>query len=203
MILADKLLPFGNQKLVFIELARLLFPGFVAGILLAAIIAASMSTADSQLLVASSSFTSDIYKPLIRKNASEKELLWVGRIVVAIVAVIAFFIANDGGTGAQAIMNMVENAWGLFGAAFGPVILLSLFWKRFTYKGAVAGIIAGAIADIGWLIYLSKSTGIYEILPGFIACAIVAVVVSLIDKKPSQEVLAIYDKATEKTFGEE
>ena len=202
MMLAEQLLPSGSQKLVFIQLARILFPGFIAGILLAAIIAASMSTADSQLLVASSSFTSDIYKPLIRKNASDKELLWVGRIVVVIVAVIAFFIANNGGSGAQAIMSMVENAWGLFGAAFGPVILLSLFWKRFTYKGAVAGIVAGAIVDIGWLMYLS-STGIYEILPGFIACAIVAVVVSLIDKKPSQEVLAIYDKATSKDFGEQ
>ena len=202
MMLAEQLLPSGSQKLVFIQLARILFPGFIAGILLAAIIAASMSTADSQLLVASSSFTSDIYKPLIRKNASDKELLWVGRIVVVIVAVIAFFIANNGGSGAQAIMSMVENAWGLFGAAFGPVILLSLFWKRFTYKGAVAGIVAGAIVDIGWLMYLS-STGIYEILPGFISCAIVAVVVSLIDKKPSQEGLAIYDKATSKDFGEQ
>ncbi len=196
MILAEQLLTTGSQKLVFIQLARLLFPGFLAGILLAAIIAASMSTADSQLLVASSSFTSDIYKPLIRKNASDKELLWVGRIVVVLVAVVAFFIANDGGTGAQAIMNMVENAWGLFGAAFGPVILLSLFWKRFTYKGAVAGIIAGAVVDIVWYLYLAASTGVYEILPGFIACAIVAVVVSLVDKKPSQEVLAIYDRAT-------
>ena len=219
MMLAEQLLPTGSQKLVFIELARMLFPGFIAGILLAAIIAASMSTADSQLLVASSSFTSDIYKPLIRKNASDKELLWVGRIVVVIVSVVAFFIANDGGTGAQAIMEMVENAWGLFGAAFGPVILLSLFWKRFTYKGAVAGIIAGAVVDIGWLlmgevtIVFDKLVGggtwvfnfndIYEILPGFIACAIVAVGVSLLDQKPSQEVMEIYNKATAKDFGEQ
>ncbi|MBO5408450.1 MAG: sodium/proline symporter [Clostridia bacterium] len=197
MLLAEQLLTTGSQKLVFIELARMLFPGFIAGILLAAIIAASMSTADSQLLVASSSFTSDIYKPLIRKNASDKELLWVGRIIVLIVSVVAFFIANDGGEGAQAIMNMVENAWGLFGAAFGPVILLSLFWKRFTYNGAVAGIIVGAVVDLGWLLWLS-STGIYEILPGFIACLIVAVVVSLCDKAPSKEVLAIYETATAK-----
>ena len=190
-----------QEEMIFVIITRYLFPGVIAGLLLAAIIAASMSTADSQLLVASSSFTSDIYKPLIRKNASDKELLWVGRIVVIIVSVVAFFIASSKGEGASAIMNMVENAWGLFGAAFGPVILLSLFWKRFTYKGAVAGIIAGAVVDIGWLMYLS-STGIYEILPGFIACAIVAIVVSLIDKKPSQEVLAIYDKATAKDFAE-
>ena len=188
-----------NQELIFVILTRALFPAFIAGILLAAIIAASMSTADSQLLVASSSFTSDIYKPLIRKNASEKELLWVGRIVVVIVSVVAFFIASSKGDGAAAIMNLVSNAWALFGAAFGPVILLSLFWKRFTYKGAVAGIIAGAIVDIVWLSYLSW-TGIYEIIPGFIACAILAVVVSLIDKKPSDEVYAIFEKATDNSI---
>ena len=196
---AQLLLSKNAQEMIFVNLTRYLFPAFIAGILLAAIIAASMSTADSQLLVASSSFTSDIYKPLIRKNASDKELLWVGRIVVVIVSVVAFFIANSKGEGAAAIMNLVSNAWGLFGAAFGPVILLSLFWKRFTYKGAVAGIIAGAIVDIGWLVFLA-STGIYEILPGFIACLIVAVIVSLCDKLPSPQVLAIYDKATNKTI---
>ncbi len=200
MFIGEKLLTVGNQKLVFVEMARMVFPGFVAGILLAAIIAASMSTADSQLLVASSSFTSDIYKPIFRKNASDKEILWVGRLVVIAVSVVAFFIASSEGKGAQAIMNMVENAWGLFGASFGPVVLLSLFWKRFTYKGAVAGILAGAIVDIVWFIYLSGSTGIYEILPGFITGAVFAVVVSLIDKKPSEEVLAIYERATDESI---
>lgn len=196
MLIGEELLSVGKQKLVFIELARILFPGLISGILLAAIIAASMSTADSQLLVASSSFTSDIYKPIIRKSASEKELLWVGRIVVVIVSVVAYFIASSKGSGAQAIMNMVENAWGLFGAAFGPVILLSLFWKRFTYKGAVSGIVVGAVVDLVWLNFIKQITGIYEILPGFVACAIVAVVVSLLDKKPSTEVEAIFESAT-------
>ena len=200
MTLGEKLLTAGNQKLVFIELARYIFPGFIAGILLAAIIAASMSTADSQLLVASSSFTSDIYKPIIRKNASEKELLWVGRIVVIAVSVVAFFIANSKGSGAQAIMNMVENAWGLFGAAFGPVVILSLFWKRITYAGALSGIIAGAVLDIVWLVYLTGTTGIYEILPAFILSFIVTVVVSLATKAPSAEVLAIYEKATDNSI---
>ena len=190
----------GNQKLVFIALARKLFPPFLAGMLLAAIIAASMSTADSQLLVASSSCTSDIYKPIIRKNASEKETLWVGRVVVVIIAVIAFFIASNGGSGAQAIMNMVENAWGLFGASFGPAVLLSLFWRRFTYLGAVAGIVVGAVVDIVWLLYLTAPTGVYEILPGFVASAVVCVIVSLIDKKPSQEILAIFERATDKSI---
>ena len=194
---ADSLLFADAQELIFVKLTRYIFPSFIAGILLAAIIAASMSTADSQLLVASSSFTSDIYKPIIRKGASEKELLWVGRIVVVIVSIVAYFIASSKGDGAAAIMNLVSNAWALFGAAFGPVILLSLFWKRFTYKGAIAGIISGAVVDIVWLVYFT-STGIYEIIPGFIVCAIFAVVVSLIDKKPSAEVDAIFETATSK-----
>ncbi len=197
MLVADVLLPQGLQKLVFIELARRYFPAFISGLLLAAIIAASMSTADSQLLVASSSFTSDIYKPVIRKNASDNELLWVGRGVVVIVSVIAYFIASSKGSGAQAIMNMVENAWGLFGAAFGPTVLLSLFWKRFTYQGAIAGISVGAVVDILWYNLLTASTGVYEILPGFILGFISAVIVTLISKAPSDEVVAIFDKATD------
>ena len=196
--IADKLLPDGNQKMVFVELARDLFPGFIAGLLLAAIIAASMSTADSQLLVASSSFTSDIYKPVFRKKASDKEVVWIGRITILIVAVVAYFIASAKGSGAQAIMDMVENAWGGFGASFGPVVLLSLFWKRLTYKGAVAGIAVGAIVDVCWLIWLG-STGIYELFPGFVAGLIAAVIVSLIDKKPSEDVIALFNRATDKS----
>ena len=195
--LAKELLENGEQKLVFIALARKLFPTFIAGLLLAAIIAASMSTADSQLLVASSSFTSDIYKPIFKKNASNKEILWIGRIVVLVVSVIAYIIASSKGKGAQAIMELVENAWGLFGAAFGPVILLSLFWKRLTYKGAIAGIVSGTLVDILWLVLLSGKTGVYEIIPGFIVCFVLAVVVSLIDKAPSAEVQALYAKATD------
>ena len=197
MIAGAELLSEGKQSLIFIVLARKYFPAFIAGLLMAAIIAASMSTADSQLLVASSSFTSDIYKPVIRKNASQKEVLWVGRIIVLIVAVVAYFIASSKGTGAQAIMNMVENAWAGVGSAFGPVIILSLFWKRFTYKGAVAGVIGGAVVDVLWLLYMGH-TGIYEIIPGFIIGGLVAIIVTLLDKKPTQEVCAIYDAATAK-----
>lgn len=195
MLIAEELLTTGSQKMVFIAFARQLFPTFLAGILMAAIIAASMSTADSQLLVASSSFTSDIYKPIIRKEASEKEILWVGRIVVVIVAIIAFFIANSKGAGAQAIMNLVENAWAGFGSSFGPVILLSLFWRRFTYKGAITGVIGGALVDVLWYNLLSASTGIYELFPGFLAGFICAVIVTLIDKEPDENVTALFDKA--------
>ncbi|MBR2388556.1 MAG: sodium/proline symporter PutP [Clostridia bacterium] len=198
MLLGEALLVDGKQSMIFIELSRDLFPPFVAGILLSAIIAASMSTADSQLLVASSSFTSDIYKPLIRKKASDKETLWVGRAVVLLVAVVAYFIASSEGDGAQAIMNLVENAWAGFGSAFGPVVILSLFWRRFTYKGALAGVISGALVDVLWLAFLSGPTGIYELIPGFAASMVVAVVVTLLDKKPSEKITAIFDEATSK-----
>ncbi len=185
----------GQQELIFVTLAQKLFPGFVAGLLLSAIVAAAMSTADSQLLVASSSFTSDIYKPVFRKNASDKEVLWVGRIVVLIIAVIAYFIASSKSEGAASIMTLVDNAWGGFGSAFGPVIILSLFWKRFTYKGAIAGVVGGAVVDVLWMNFLTESTGVYELLPGFIAGALCAIIVSLIDKKPSKEVEELFDLA--------
>ena len=187
-----------SQELIFITLVQDIFKGpwaFVAGLLLSAIVAAAMSTADSQLLVASSSFTSDIYKPVFRKNASEKETLWVGRIVVLIIAVVAYFIASSKSEGASSIMSLVDNAWGGFGAAFGPGILLSLFWKRTTYKGAIAGVVVGAVVDVAWMLLLSE-TGIYELLPGFIAGGLSCVIVSLIDKKPTAEVNALFEKAS-------
>lgn len=199
-IMHPELIAAGQQENIFIVLVRELFPAFIAGILLSAILAAAMSTADSQLLVASSSFTSDIYRPVIRKDASEKEVLWVGRIVVIIIAVIAYFIASA--PGAATIMGLVENAWAGFGAAFGPVILFSLFWKRFTYKGAVAGILGGGITVILWIAFLSAKTGIYELLPGFAVCAVLCVVVSLLDKAPSKEVIEIFEKATSKEIEE-
>ncbi len=214
--LAQNLIPGGNQQNLFIDIVNDMFQGpmgFFAGIILSAIIAASMSTADSQLLVASSSFTSDIYKPLIRKNkASDKETLWVGRVVVLIVTVIGLLIALSGLNGENAwasnIMAMVENAWGLFGAAFGPVVILSLFWKRFNYSGAVAGILAGAVADIAWLVLFTSTvtdavitnTGVYEIVPGFVVGLIVSVLVTLCTKAPSTEVENIYNMATDKSI---
>ncbi len=204
--LANKLLPVGAQQNIFITLAQDIFPPVIAGLLLAAIVAAAMSTADSQLLVASSAFTSDLYKPLIRKNkASDKETLWVGRLVVALVSLVAFFIAASKSAWAGSIMAMVENAWGLFGAAFGPVVLLSLFWRRLNYTGAVAGIVTGAAVDIAWLLCFTNTitdaiiapTGIYEILPGFVAGGLVAVAVSLLTKAPDAQVEAIFASATD------
>lgn len=182
-----------DSSTVFIQMVRAMFPAVISGILLSAILAASMSTADSQLLASASAFASDVYKPVIRKDkASDKEMLWAGRFVVLIIAVIAVLIASNPNSGT--IMGLVENAWGVFGAAFGPALLLSLFWKRFTFEGAVAGILTGAIVDICWLAFLS-SIGIYEIIPGFIAGGVVAIIVSLFTKAPSAEVEELFDKA--------
>ena len=197
IVVGGELVPAGNQQLVFISLVKRYFPAFIAGLLLSAIVAAAMSTADSQLLVASSSFTSDIYKPIFRKKASDKEILWVGRIVVLIIAVIAFFIASSKASGAQSIMSMVENAWGGFGASFGPVIILSLFWKRLTYKGAIAGVVGGAVTDVLWLVFLTAKTGVYELLPGFVVGALCCVIVTLLDKKPGKDIEELYQKAVD------
>ena len=184
-----------NNSLVFISMVRKLFPSVISGVLLSAILAASMSTADSQLLSAASSFSSDVYKPLIRKNAaSNEEMIWNSRLVVLIVALLALVLAIDPGAGS--IMGLVSNAWGVFGAAFGPVILLSLFWKRLNFIGALCGIIAGAAVDILWLIFLS-GTGVYEIVPGFICGLVVAVAVTLATNAPSAEVEALFDKGVE------
>ena len=193
-----------GNTLVFINMVRNVFDWigsgtglvtvcvFSAGILLSAILAAAMSTADSQLLASASAFASDLYKPLLRKDASDKEMLWAGRIIVAVIAVVAYVIA--GSPTCSGLMGLVSCAWGAFGAAFGPVVLLALFWKRLTYLGALAGIIAGFAVDALWYAFLS-STGIYEIIPGFAAGLIVAVVVSLMGKVPGQEVVELFERA--------
>ncbi len=137
-----------DRSLVFIVLVRKIFPAFIAGVLLSAILAASMSTADSQLLASSSAFASDVYKPVFKPKASNKDMLWAGRIVVIVISVIALLIAMS--PKCAGIMALVECAWAAFGAAFGPTILLSLHWKRLTYKGAVVGIITGFVVDAIW-----------------------------------------------------
>ncbi len=182
-----------KSSTVFITMVRRIFPAVVSGILLSAVLAASMSTADSQLLSAASAFASDVYNPVVRKKqASNREMLWVGRMVVLIIAVIALVIASNPNSGS--IMSLVSNAWGVFGAAFGPSILLALFWRRFSFQGAIAGILAGGAADIAWLAFCS-STGVYELVPGFIAGLLAAVIVTLLTKAPSAEVGELFDAA--------
>ncbi|MFT7116659.1 MAG: sodium/proline symporter, partial [Rhodoferax sp.] len=136
-----------NSEAVFIEMAKQLFNPWIAGLLLAAILAAVMSTLSCQLLVCSSALTEDIYRTFLRKNASQKELVWVGRAMVMTIALLAIVIAGDP---EAKVLGMVSYAWAGFGAAFGPVIILSLFWSHMTRNGALAGILVGAITVLVW-----------------------------------------------------
>ena len=181
-----------DGSLVFITMVRVIFPALISGLLLSAILAAAMSTADSQLLSSASAFVADVYKPVFRKGAKDAEMLWAGRFIVIAISVAAVLIAANPNSGT--IMELVENAWGVFGAAFGPVILLSLFWRRFTIAGAVSGIIAGAAADILWLAFLS-GTGLYEIVPGFAAGTLAAITATLSGRRPGKDVEALYDRS--------
>lgn len=173
-----------NSETVFIEMAKHLFNPWIVGILLAAILAAVMSTLSCQLLVCSSALTEDVYRTFLRKQASQKELVWVGRAMVMAVALIAIGIASNP---QSKVLGMVSYAWGGFGAAFGPVVILSLFWSKMTRNGALAGIVTGAITVVvwkqfGWL-------GLYEIVPGFILGSLAILFVSLLGK-PSSTILA-------------
>ena len=176
---------------VFSASMQQMYPSFVAGLFLCAILAAAMSTADSQLLVASSAFSRDVYKGLLKKDAKEKEVLNVSRITVFIIAAVAFVIALNP---KSSIFSLVSYAWAGFGAAFGPVILLALFWRGMTRNGALAGLIAGGVTVIAWHNLKGGIFNIYEILPGFFACLIFAVAFSLLQKNKDAEMLAEFDK---------
>ena len=149
-----------------------------------------MSTIDSQLLVSSSALTEDFYKAMIRKNAGQHELVWVGRGTVILIALIAIYLARDPET---TVLGLVSYAWGGFGAAFGPVIILSLLWRRMTRNGAIAGMVVGAVTVIVWKQLEGGIFDMYEILPGFILCALTIVVVSLVDRAPAGELQAEFD----------
>ncbi|MEE0675325.1 MAG: sodium/proline symporter PutP [Ruminococcus sp.] len=186
-----------QSETAFIRLIQQLFTNngvliFIGGVFLCGILAAIMSTADSQLLVTASAVSEDMYKGVIKKNATEKSALFVGKIAVIVVAVIAFFIALDPNS---SIMGLVSDAWAGFGSAFGPVILLALFWKRSNLAGAVSGMAVGALTVIVWDYLpiingdtLYKATGLYSLVLGFAFALIVNVIVSLVTKKPSKEI---------------
>ncbi|WP_336366836.1 sodium/proline symporter PutP [Marinobacter sp. C2H3] len=174
-------LDISDPETIFIVLADMLFHPLITGFLYAALLAAVMSTISSQLLVSSSSLTEDFYRLFLRKEATGKELVTVGRICVLLVGIIAAFIARDP---TSQVLGLVSNAWAGFGAAFGPLIILSLTWPRMTGSGAVAGLVAGAVTVIvwismGWGSSFMGGEGIYEIIPGFIVSAIAIYVVSM------------------------
>jgi Na+/proline symporter len=173
------------------ELTKILFNPWVAGIVLAAILAAIMSTLSCQLLVCSSTLTEDFYKSFLRKNASQKELVWVGRFMVLMIALLAIYMA---GNPDSKVLGLVAYAWAGFGAAFGPLIIMSLFWKRMTLNGALAGMVVGAVMVILWK-NLWGDTGVYEIIPGFICSLLAIIIVSLMGKAPSAEVTEKFEEA--------
>ncbi|ENV35096.1 sodium/proline symporter PutP [Acinetobacter gerneri] len=180
-----------NPETVFMELTKILFNPWIAGIVLAGILAAVMSTLSCQLLVCSSTLTEDFYKAFIRKGASQKELVWVGRLMVLLISVLAIVLASNPDA---KVLGLVSYAWAGFGAAFGPLIILSLFWKRMTLSGAIAGMITGALVVILWKNNFAD-TGLYEIIPGFICSFIVIIIVSLLGKAPSQDIVDRFDQA--------
>ncbi|MED4781549.1 sodium/proline symporter PutP [Brevibacillus choshinensis] len=179
-----------DPETIFIQLGTILFHPIITGFLLAAILAAIMSTISSQLLVTSSSLTEDIYKTFFKRSATDKELVTVGRLSVLVVAVIAFLLAlNKNDT----ILDLVGYAWAGFGASFGPVILLSLYWKRMNKWGALAGMIGGALTVIIWTRFDVLKDFLYEMVPGFAISLLAIVIVSNMTSKPSKEVEAQFD----------
>ena len=178
-----------DPEAVFIQLGQILFHPIIAGFVLAAILAAVMSTISSQLIVTSSALVEDLYKMVVNKNAKDKQLVFLGRMAVLLVAVAASVLAfNQDNT----ILNLVAYAWAGFGASFGPIILLSLFWKKMNQWGALSGMIVGAVTVIVWKNYdLGKilfGESLYEIVPGFLLNLLVAVIVSLLTYKKNEEI---------------
>ncbi|WP_369796895.1 sodium/proline symporter PutP [Arsukibacterium sp. MJ3] len=186
-----------DPETIFIVFSQFLFHPFIAGFLLAAILAAIMSTISSQLLVTSSSLTEDFYKTFVKRNASQRELVLVGRISVLAVALVAIALAYDRDS---SVLQLVSNAWAGFGAAFGPLIILSLYWPRMTFAGALSGIVIGATTVLIWIYApitingASLSSTVYEIIPGFVLSTLAIVIVSKFSKDPAPSVLAMFKK---------
>lgn len=186
-----------DAETIFIVLSQILFSPLIAGFLLAAILAAIMSTISSQLLVTSSSLTEDFYKTFLHRDASDQQQVLVGRIAVFLVALVAIYLAYDRNS---SILSLVSNAWAGFGAAFGPVIIGSLFWKEMTGNAALAGMITGALTVLLW-IYLPitidgqlLSSVIYELVPGFIFSSLVIYGVTKMAPQDDAKVLAKHDE---------
>jgi len=187
-----------DPETIFILLSQVLFDPLITGFLLAALLAAIMSTISSQLLVSSSSLTEDFYRIYLRREAGQRELVTVGRACVLLVALVAILLAYDP---ENTILGLVANAWAGFGAAFGPLVILSLTWKGLTRNGALAGIVVGAATVLFWIYApvlvdgAALSSIVYEIVPGFILGGLAAILVSLAGPRPSQSVLRTFEES--------
>lgn len=173
-----------DPETIFIQLGNILFHPIITGFLISAILAAIMSTISSQLLVTSSSLTEDLYKTIFKRSASDKELVFFGRLSVLVVSIIALWL---GWSKDNSILGLVSYAWAGFGSSFGPVVILSLYWKRMTKWGALAGIIAGAVTVVIWAA-AGLSGFLYEMIPGFAVSLLSVYVVSIVTSKPNQHV---------------
>ena len=174
----------------------------VAGIFLCGALAAIMSTADSQLLVTGSCVTEDIYQGFMKKKPSDKKAVWISRVVVMVIAVLALIIAWNPN---NSIMGLVSDAWAGLGSAFGPTVLLSLYWRRINTKGAIAGISVGAATVLVWD-YISlvggqtlyAATGLYSLIVGFGLSTLAIIIFSLTSKAPGQAVLDEFERVASK-----
>ncbi|WP_338452571.1 sodium/proline symporter PutP [Niallia oryzisoli] len=183
-----------DPETVFIMFSNVLFHPFITGFLLSAILAAIMSTISSQLLVTSSALTEDIYKTFFKRDAADKQLVRIGRLAVLLVSIIAILLSL---TPNNTILNLVGYAWAGFGSAFGPAILLSLYWKRMNVWGTLAGIIVGAFTVIIWISNEALKGFMYEMIPGFILSLVAIIIVSILTAKPSTEVDTEFDEMKE------
>jgi sodium/proline symporter len=184
--------PLSNPETAFIALSRDLFNPWIAGWLLAAVLAAIMSTVSAQLLVASSALTQDIYRAFLKRDATDRELLWLGRSGVIAIALVATALAYDP---KSTVLGLVAHAWAGFGASFGPVLILSLLWPRMTRNGALAGMAAGAATVILWSQVHQYFWDLYEMLPGFAAGMLAVVVVSLVGRPPAPAIREEFARA--------
>ena len=176
------------SETVFLVMTNELFPPIAAGLILSAVLAAIMSTASSQLLVAASAFAQDFYRTLIHKDAEQSELVWISRASVLVIASLAVFLGFNPNS---FILDMVSYAWAGFGAAFGPAILMSLFWKRTTRNGVIAGIIVGGVTVLVWKQF--ALFGLYEIVPGFLLSLLAIYAISLLGEPPAQDIQETFD----------
>jgi len=183
--------PLSNPELVFVALSKALFSPAVAGLIMAAILSSTMCAIDSQMLVSSSALTEDIYKGIFRKNATQKELMFVGRLAVFAIALIAIYIARDPNS---KVLGLVSYAWAGLGSAFGPPVIFSLFWKRMTKHGAIAGIVLGSLTSMIWFKVDGGIFEVYELLPGFLFSTLGVVIGSLLDKKPGEGVVRDFEE---------
>ncbi|MBQ8532229.1 MAG: sodium:proline symporter, partial [Clostridia bacterium] len=184
-----------DSENIFITLATTSLPPILAGFVMAGILAATISSSDSYLLIAASAFAKNIYQGIVKKNATDKQVMTVSRITLLAIALIAIVIALDE---KSVIFQIVSFAWAGFGATFGPLMIFSLFWKRTTRAGAIAGMVGGAGMVFLWNLVISKLGGafaIYELLPAFIFSSICIVVVSLLTPTPSKEILEDFEAA--------